>query len=175
MESNRSCCSSSVCCGAPVEKGCFVFSIINAIICMAASIGCLVFLIFNISIYFDGESRGSDLVLVHMLVGIALGSCVASALPLTFAILLVVGIRRRNKSYVLAYLRFGITVLVLSVLACLVMIGVQWGEIVMMYTLIPLGLCVIYSLILVLVYQTYRVFSERTPATHTKLLNTNDF
>ncbi|XP_063385534.1 uncharacterized protein LOC134671605 [Cydia fagiglandana] len=138
----RSCCSSSACCGVPVEKGCFVFAIINAIICVAASIGCLVFLINSFSIYFDGEARSSnEMLLVYFLSGIALGSCVVSTLPLTFAILLVVGIRRRNKSYVKAYLIFGIIVEVLSVIGCLVIIGVEWGEVVVMITLIPLGIC----------------------------------
>ncbi|XP_063625140.1 uncharacterized protein LOC134796862 [Cydia splendana] len=171
----RSCCSSSVCCGAPVEKGCFVFAIINAIICVAASIGCLAFLILSLGAFFDGESRSSnEMLLVYFFSGIALGCCVVSILALAFAILLVVGIRRRNKSYVKAYLIFGIIVEVLSVIGCLVIIGVEWGDVVMMYTLIPLGVCVMYALILILVYQTYRVFLEPAPATHTKLLNSYD-
>ncbi|XP_063385431.1 uncharacterized protein LOC134671494 [Cydia fagiglandana] len=177
MESEQSCCSSSVCCGAPVQKGCFVFAIINTILCLALSLGSLAFLIFALYAWFDGESRGpNDMVLVYLFTGMAVGCCVGSALALTFAVVLVVGIRRGNKGYVMAYLRYGIAVVVLSVLGCLGFIGLEWGETdLMKYALIPLAVCVLYSLMLIPVYQTYVVFSKSAPATHARLLNTYDF
>ncbi|XP_063364763.1 uncharacterized protein LOC134653356 [Cydia amplana] len=176
MESNRSCCSPSACCGAPVEKGCFVFAIINAILCLIASLGSLAFLILSLYEWFS-EARGpNDMVLVYLFTGMAAGCCVGSAIALTFAIVLVVGIRRGNKGYVMAYMWYGIVVVVLSVLGCLGFIGLEWGETeLMMYALIPLGICVLYSLMLILVYQTYVVFSKSNPATHARLLNTYDF
>ncbi|XP_061717648.1 uncharacterized protein LOC133525417 [Cydia pomonella] len=176
MESKQPSSASSVSCGGPVVKGCFVFAIINAVICVAASLGSLAFLIFILYTWFDGESRGpNDMVLVYLFTGIAVGCCVGSALALTFAVVLVVGIRRGNKGYVMAYLRYGVAVVVLSVLGCLGFIGLEWGETqLMMYTLIPLGVCVIYSLMLIPVYQTYVVFSKSAPATHARLLNTYD-
>ncbi|XP_061717647.1 uncharacterized protein LOC133525416 [Cydia pomonella] len=176
MESKQPSCSSSVCCGAPVEKGCFVFAIINAVICLAASLGSLAYLILALYTWFDGESRSSsDMVLVYLFTGIAVGCCVGSAIALTFAIVLVVGIRRGNKGYVMAYLRYGVAVVVLSVLGCLGFIGLEWGETqLMMYTLIPLGVCVVYSLMLIPVYQTYVVFSKSAPATHARLINSYD-
>ncbi|XP_063538333.1 uncharacterized protein LOC134747656 [Cydia strobilella] len=175
MESKRS-CSSTVCCGAPVEKGCFVFAIINTVLCLAASLGSLAFLIFILYEWFS-DSRGSnDMVLVYLFTGMAAGCCVGSSLALTFAVVLVVGIRRGNKDYVMAYLRYGIAVVVLSVLGCLAFIGLEWGETdLMMYALISLGVCVMYSLMLIPVYQTYVVFSKSTPTTHARLINSYDF
>ncbi|XP_047997935.1 uncharacterized protein LOC125235421 [Leguminivora glycinivorella] len=175
MESKRSCCSSSMCCGAPVEKGCLVFAIINAVLCVAASAGSLIFLIYILYTWFS-ESRGpSDMFLVYLFTGIAVGCCVASALALTFAVVLVMGLRSGNKGYVMAYLGYGVVVVVLSVLGCLGFIALEWGETQpMLYTLIPLGVSFLYSLLLLLVYQTYTVFSKSTPANHARLLNTYD-
>ncbi|XP_047997856.1 uncharacterized protein LOC125235356 [Leguminivora glycinivorella] len=180
MESKRrcQCCSPSICCGMPIEKGCFIFSIINAIICSLGSLASLGFLILILYLWCNPEAL-SDVVVDWTYIGVSVGSCIGSGIALFFAILLCYGLRKNKKRYIMTYLIYGMVSVTLGAIGTVVFIWLEWGQLyVVLYAMIPLGVCVIYSAMLLLVYQTYVVLSERTPVTgtgHTRLLNTEEF
>lgn len=166
-----------MCCGIPVEKGCFVFSTINVVICGLGFASCLGFFLYLLHTWSEVQFHNpSDMVVYWVFTGIISACCIGAAIALIFAILLCVGLRKNNTCYVMAYLIYGIITVILSVMCTLAFIWTEWYRIhFVMYAMIPLGVCVLYSLMLLLVYQTYVVLSERAPITkHGRLLNTDD-
>ncbi|XP_063538331.1 uncharacterized protein LOC134747654 [Cydia strobilella] len=178
MQSKRPChcCASTMCCGMPIEKGCFIFSIVNIIICSLgslASLGSLILILFlwcNLMVL-------SDVVVDWTYIGISVAGCFGSAIALTFAVALCNGLRKNNKRYIMAYLIYGMVSVTLGAIGTVVFIWLVWGQLyIVLYAMIPLGVCVIYSVMLLLVYRTYVVLSERAPVTgHSRLLNTDEF
>ncbi|XP_063364765.1 uncharacterized protein LOC134653358 [Cydia amplana] len=165
-----------MCCGMPIEKGCLIFSIVNTIICSLgafASLGSLIFILF----LWCNPTVLSEVVVDWTYIGISVAGCVGSAIALTFAIALCHGLRKNKKRYIMAYLIYGMVSVTLGAIGIVVFIWLMWGQLyIVLYAMIPLGVCVIYSAMLLLVYETYVVLSERAPVTgHTRLLTTDDF
>ncbi|XP_063385429.1 uncharacterized protein LOC134671493 [Cydia fagiglandana] len=164
-----------MCCGMPMEKGCFIFSVVNLVICSLgalASLGSLVFIL----VLWCNPSVLSEVVVDWTYIGISVACCVGSIIALTFAVALCHGLRKNKKRYIMAYLIYGMISVALSAIGTVVFMWLMWGQLyVVLYAMVPLGVCVIYSVTLLLVYQTYVVLSERAPVTaHTRLLTTDD-
>ncbi|XP_061717679.1 uncharacterized protein LOC133525440 [Cydia pomonella] len=178
MESKRPryCCSSTMCCRMPIEKGCFIFSIVNIVICTLGSLASLGSLIFILFLWCNPMVL-SEVVVDWKYIGLSVACCVGSAIALTFAIALCHGLRQNKKRYIMAYLIYGMISVTLGAIGNVVFIWLAWGHLyIVLYAMIPLAVWVIYSVMLLLVYQTYAVLSERAPVTgHTRLLNADDF
>ncbi|XP_073946562.1 uncharacterized protein [Choristoneura fumiferana] len=156
----------------PVEKGCLVFAILSAIVTLLALLACVVVGLLAVGgiIFvsheiekrpdFDSPWKYQDrraITRAEVVGGMAVSvvtllASIPSLIAFTFSVLLCNGICKRRSGQVKAYFVYGVVITVITVIASIV-------QMLSNYDTYPglMGLfgCVIYSLILWMVFETY--------------------
>ncbi|XP_073946018.1 uncharacterized protein [Choristoneura fumiferana] len=147
-------------CGLPTVKTCYVFAVVNAIIVCLFALGFLAWVGLLVYLAAPFREGGNNELLIAVLV--AAGGYLASAISVIFAMLLLVGIRKKSPNLVKMYLLYGVVVEIILILAVTAVVSIYYRQILSgqgcaIYAAVLLCICVLYGFILRVVVHTYIV------------------